>query len=142
MIIDYKKILQKNLKNVLYDILLLVKKEGLKNNHHLYITFDTNDNNVVMSKWLKNKHNEKMTIVIQYEYWNLHVKKDQFSIMLSFDDIKEKIVIPFNSIISFVDPSTNFGLKIKEDKINITKQKKKSKTKKSKIIQLKNYKKN
>ena len=96
----------------------------------------------MMSEWLRSKYNKKMTIVIQYEYWNLHVKKDQFSIMLSFDDIKEKIVIPFNSIISFVDPSANFGLKIKEDKINIIKQKKKSKTKKSKIIQLKNYKKN
>ena len=142
MIIDYKKILKKNLENVLYDILLLVKKKGLNNNHHLYITFDTNDNNVVMSEWLRNKHNEKMTIIIQYEYWNLQVKKDQFSIMLSFDDIKENIVVPFNSIISFVDPSTNFGLKIKGDKINITKQNKKSRTKKSKIIQLKNYKKN
>ena len=95
-----------------------------------------------MSEWLRNKHNEKMTIVIQYEYWNLQVKKAQFSIMLSFDDIKENIVVPFNSIISFVDPYTNFGLKIKGDKINITKQNKKSRTKKSKIIQLKNYKKN
>ena len=142
MIINYKKILKKNLENVLYDILLLVKKEGLNNNHHLYITFDTNHIGVMMSEWLRNKYNEKMTIVIQYEYWNLQVKKDQFSIMLSFDDIKENIIVPFNSIISFVDPSTNFGLKIKGGKINITKQNKKSRTKKSKIIQLKNYKKN
>ena len=142
MNIDYKKILEKNLENVLYDILISVKKKGLSNNNHLYITFDTNHRKVIMSKWLRSKYIQKMTIVIQYEYWNLQVKKDQFSIMLSFDDIKENITIPFDSVISFADPSTNFGLKIKEGKKNIIKENKKSKTKKSKIIQLKNYKKN
>ena len=142
MKINYPQILKKNMINVLKDVLHEIEKNGLKEGHHLYIIFKTDNKNIILPKWLKKKYPKKMTIVIQYEYWNLKVFEEKFEIVLSINDVKVNLFIPFNSIISFVDPSTNFGLKIKGDKINITKQNKKSRTKKSKIIQLKNYKKN
>ena len=51
--IEYQKILNKNMLNVLKDILFDIKKNGLKNNNHLYITFITNHKNVELPNWLK-----------------------------------------------------------------------------------------
>ena len=44
--IDYEKILNQNMLNVLKDILKNIKVSGLINNNHLYITFLTNHKNV------------------------------------------------------------------------------------------------
>ena len=41
---------------------------------------------------------------------DLKINKHDFSISLSFNDIKTNLKINYNSIISFADPSANFGL--------------------------------
>ena len=120
--------------NVLKDILINIKKNGLQEGHHLYITFKTNDNEVIIPQWLLDKFPSEMTIVIQYEYWNYDVANDHFTITLSFNDIKTDLIVPFSSVISFADPYANFGLKLIQEKTiidkNTNKKKKKLKTKK------------
>ena len=151
MKIEYSKILKKNLINVFRDVLKIVEKNGFKEGHHLYITFKTDDKNVIMPNWLKNKYPDKMTIIMQHEYWNFEIRKDNFNITLSFDDIKSDIKIPFDSVISFADPYANFGLKLINNEISQKKikkiQKKKSKNKKTdfnknNIIDFNKFKKN
>ena len=44
--IEYQKILDKNILNVLKDILIDIRDKGLSNNNHLYITFFTNHHKV------------------------------------------------------------------------------------------------
>lgn len=51
-----------------------------------------------------------MTIVLQHQYWDLKIAGDHFSVMLSFNNIPEKLVIPYDSITAFADPSVKFGL--------------------------------
>ena len=116
MKIDYYEILRDNMVNVLRDVLKIIEKDGLKQGHHLYISFKTGKKNAVLPNWLKDKFPKEMTIIIQYEYWNFQVLDDNFKITLSFDDIKSNLVIPFNSVISFADPYANFGLRLIEDK--------------------------
>ena len=137
--------------NVFRDVLKIVEKNGFKEGHHLYITFKTDDKNVIMPNWLKNKYPDKMTIIMQHEYWNFEIRKDNFNITLSFDDIKSDIKIPFDSVISFADPYANFGLKLINNEISQKKikkiQKKKSKNKKTdfnknNIIDFNKFKKN
>ena len=149
MKINYIKIFERNLQNILRDVLKIVSKEGLKLNHHLYINIDTTNKKVIIPSWLKKKYPKEITIIIQYEYRNLKVLENYFSINLSFDDISCDLKIPFNSIISFADPASNFGLQLisKEkkleklsDKIRIKKNK--NSKKKNKIINLDNYRKN
>ena len=141
--INYESILNKNLINVLKDILNNIYKNGLKNNNHLYITFLTNHKKVEIPTWLKKKFPNEITIVIQYEYSDLLVYDDYFLITLSFDDIKTKLKVDFESIISFADPSANFGLKLKEispkEKNNSIRKNKPSY--KNNIIDFANYKK-
>ena len=147
MKINYSKILKKNMINVLKDVLINIKKNGLQEGHHLYITFKTNDKEVIIPQWLLDKFPSEMTIVIQYEYWNYDVTNDHFKITLSFNDIKTDLIVPFSSVVSFADPYANFGLKLIQDKVignkNKNKMKQKLKTKgyskKDNIIELKKF---
>ena len=108
--IEYQKILDKNMLNVFKDILKNINDKGLSSNNHLYITFLTNHKNVELPNWIKQKYPEEMTVVIQYEYYDIQLNKNDFSITLSFNDIKTRLKISYNSILSFADPSANFGL--------------------------------
>ena len=144
--IDYQKILNQNMISVLKDILKKISKEGLSNNNHLYVTFITNHKKVEIPEWLKKKYPQEMTIVIQYEFYDLEVFKDYFSIVLSFNNLKTKLKIGFDSVNSFSDPSANFGLQLKT-LINKKKEKEDSKNKnklknKNNVINFSKYKKN
>ena len=142
--IEYQKILDKNMKNVLVDILENIRDNGLKNNNQLYITFLTNHKDVKLAKWIKKKYTNEMTIVIQYEYYNLFVSKNYFSITLSFNDVKTNLKIGYESILSFADPSSNFGIILKKPVVQ--KKPKKSLSnlnlKKSNVISFSNFKNN
>ena len=142
--IQYQKILDKNMLNVFKDILKNIKDNGLSNNNHLYITFLTNHKNVVLPNWLKQKYPQEMTIIIQYEYYDLEINENNFSITLSFGDIKTNLKINYNAIVSFADPSSNFGLILKKNKIKkkINKKFENNKSKKNNVINFSNYKKN
>ena len=142
--IKYQKILDKNMLNVFKDILTNIRDRGLSNNNHLYITFFTNHKNVKLPNWLIQKYPEEMTIVIQYEYYDLKINNDNFSISLSFNDIKTNLIIDYNAIISFADPSANFGLILQKNKSQKTLKRdiENKKSKKDNVINFSNYKKN
>ncbi len=142
--IEYQKILDKNMLNAFKDILINIKENGLLNNNHLYISFVTNHKNVEIPNWIIQKYPEEMTIVIQYEYYDLEINNNNFSITLSFNDIKTRLKIGYDSIISFADPSANFGLILKKNKLG-KKDKKNLKTKnheENNVINFSNFKKN
>jgi len=51
-----------------------------------------------------------MTIVIQHQYADLQVSEDHFSITLFFGGKPSPMIIPFQAVTSFNDPSVGFGL--------------------------------
>tara|TARA_A100001015_G_scaffold177066_1_gene196933 strand:- start:450 stop:887 length:438 start_codon:yes stop_codon:yes gene_type:complete len=144
--IDYQKILKNNMINVLKDILQNIKNNGLSNNNHLYITFLSSYSKTKIPDWIQEKYPEEMTIVIQYEYYDIKINKNDFIITLSFNDIKATLKIHYDSIISFADPSANFGLRLVEKKTQKKLDKnikdKVTKNKKNNIINFIDYKKN
>jgi len=148
--IQYQKILNKNLLNVFIEILKEIEKKGLDSKNHLYVTFATNNPKTSVPDWLLQKYPSEMTIVIQHEYYHLSVNKKYFNIGLSFNNKKCDLKIPFDSIISFADPSSNFGLHYQFNKTTVEDykktlvEKKKSvkKKKSSNVINFTNYKKN
>ena len=142
--LDYEKILNQHMLNVFKDVLKNIKEYGLINNNLLYITFITNHTKTKIPNWLKQKYPKEMTIVIQYEYYDLEINRNNFSISLSFNDIKTNLKIDYNSIISFADPSANFGLILQKNKIKkkVNKKIEKIKSNKNNVINFSNYKKN
>jgi len=141
LLINYKKLTSKAMKNVIYDILKQVSKKGLPGKHHFYISFDTTAKNIKIPEKLIKEYPQEMTIVIENSFWNLEVTKSNIVIVLSFSEIKSKLKITFDSIISFSDPHANFILqfpKLKNEKILLDKTKNK---KSSKIINIQDFKK-
>ena len=145
--INYQEILNKNLLNVFVEILKQIEKKGLDGNSHLYITFNTQNRKNLIPNWLINLHPNEMTIISQHEYYHFSVNKNNFNIGLSFNNKKSDLKISFDSIISFADPSANFGLNFSFNNLNKNKEIKTVKKKKinkkisSNVINFSNYKK-
>ena len=106
----YDVLAQHALRGVVRLALLRVERDGLPGEHHFFIAFDTRFEGVQMSDRLLQRYKDEMTIVIQHQYWNLRITEEHFEIELSFDNIPEKLSIPFAAIKGFFDPSVQFGL--------------------------------
>lgn len=111
--INYAKLLDDAMYSIIHKVLKIVEKEGLKNNHHFYISFDTKAPGLIIPKYILDKYIYEMTIVIQYQFENLVVYDDKFEISLMFDGVLERVSIPIKAITSFFDPSVQFGLRFK-----------------------------
>jgi len=112
--LDYGKMMQKALRRLMAEALGLVAEHGLAGDHHFYITFDPGHPGVVMPDWLKERYPAELTIVIQHEYYDLAVLGDRFQIGLTFSDRPAMLVVPFDAVETFIDPSVKFGLKFDE----------------------------
>lgn len=108
--IDYPGLIDGAMRNVVREALIHVDKFGLPGDHHFFISFQTNYPGVSISPQLKSRYPEEITIVVQHQFWDLKIGKDKFSIMLSFNNIPEKLVVPFDALTAFADPSIKFGL--------------------------------
>ncbi len=106
----YDILAQHALRGVVRLALKRVEREGLPGEHHFFIAFDTRHEGVRMSDRLLTKYKDEMTVVIQHQFWNLRSSNEHFEIELSFDNIPEKLFIPFAAIKGFFDPSVQFGL--------------------------------
>tara|TARA_R110002126_G_scaffold35040_45_gene108264 strand:- start:1873 stop:2382 length:510 start_codon:yes stop_codon:yes gene_type:complete len=110
---DYQALVERAMKGVVREALLKVAKDGLPGEHHLYITFRTQDEGVEITDRLISQYPEEMTIVLQYQFWGLEISEDAFEITLSFSGTNERLFIPFDAVVGFADPSVNFGLQFK-----------------------------
>jgi hypothetical protein len=108
--IDYESLAQDAMRGVIRTVLARTAKSGLPGDHHFYISFDTQAPGVVLSKRLKDKYPEEMTIVLQHRFWDLAVTEDRFEVKLTFDGIPERLVVPFSALKVFFDPSVRYGL--------------------------------
>ncbi len=108
--IRYDILAQEALRGVMRKVLAEVARTGLPGNHHFFITFLTGAPGVRISSRLRERYPEQMTIVIQFQYWDLKVTDTGFEVGLSFSDIPEKLEIPFSAVRGFYDPSVNFEL--------------------------------
>jgi len=115
--IRYDILAQEALRGVMRKVLAEVARTGLPGNHHFFITFMTGAPGVRISSRLRERYPEQMTIVIQYQYWDLKVTETGFEVGLSFSDVPEKLEIPFSAVRGFYDPSVSFELEfdVKQD---------------------------
>lgn len=116
--IDYETLAQDAMRGVIRTVLQKAAKFGLPGDHHFYISFDTQAEGVALSRRLKEKYPNEMTIVLQHRFWDLNVTEDRFEVKLTFDGIAERLVIPFTAIKVFFDPSVRYGLQFEEPDFN------------------------
>jgi uncharacterized protein len=108
--IRYDVLARDALRGVLRRVLTDAAEHGLPGEHHFFITFLSTADGVKLSPRLLAQYPEEMTVILQHQFWDLVVTDDRFEVGLSFGGIPERLVVPFNSIKSFFDPSVQFGL--------------------------------
>jgi len=110
--IEYDILALDAMRGVIRTVLLRVQKRGMPGEHHFFISFHTSAPGVIISKRLKERYPEEMTIVIQHQFWDLQVTDDRFEVKLSFNNVPERLVIPFSAVRRFHDPSVDFGFNL------------------------------
>ena len=95
--IDYGQRINTAILGVIKDILKDLSDSKISSNHCFYISFKTKDNGVKISNNLIKEYPNEMTIVLQNQYWDLEVKKNYFSVTLSFNKKKRIIRNSFHS---------------------------------------------
>jgi uncharacterized protein len=106
----YDKMVEKALRGVVQDALNEVIDHGLPGDHHFYISFLTHHAGVRIPDYLRAQYKREMTIVLQFQFFDLTVTPEFFSVMLSFGGVSERLVIPYEAITTFADPAVNFAL--------------------------------
>lgn len=109
--IDYGNLMHRAMRGLIQEVLADVAENGLPGNHHFFITFDTTHPDANLADWLRDRYPDEMTVVLQHWFDALMVDDDGFSITLNFGDSPEALRIPFDAILTFVDPSVEFGLR-------------------------------
>ena len=109
--IDYGNLMHRAMRGLIQSVLTDVAENGLPGAHHFFITFDTTHPDVQIADWLKERYPTEMTVVIQHWFENLVVTDAGFTITLNFGNNPEPMVIPFDALRTFVDPSVEFGLR-------------------------------
>lgn len=109
--IDYGNLMHRAMRGLIQSVLEDVAANGLPGAHHFFITFDTTHPGVEMADWLRARYPSEMTVVIQHWFENLEVDDEGFGVTLNFGNSPEPLVIPFDAVRTFVDPSVEFGLR-------------------------------
>src|ERR1700731_4369134 len=108
--IRYDILAQAALRGVVRTVLADAAKKGLPGEHHFKITFNTTAPGVRLSERMRARYPKDMTIVLQHQFWDLSVAEQAFEVGLSFQNIPEMLLIPFDAVTRFADPSVGFEL--------------------------------
>lgn len=113
--IDYGSLMHDAMRDLIRRVLAGVAETGLPGDHHFFISFDTKHPGVQIADWLHDRYPEDMTIVLQHWYDGLEVREDGFSVTLNFGESAEPLVVPWAAMLTFVDPSVEFGFRFGRD---------------------------
>ena len=116
-LIDYDKIVEDALRIVVKKSLEIINERGLPGDHHFYISFDSTYKGIKVPNDLKSSEDNEIKIILQHQFWDLKIDNKKFSVTLSFNGQKKDITVPFNSIVSFSDPSVGFSLQFKKNSL-------------------------
>jgi len=116
-LIDYDKIVEDALRVVVKKSLEIINENGIPGDHHFYISFDSTYKGIKVPNELKSSEDNEIKIILQHQFWNLKIDDIKFSVTLSFNGQKKDIIVPFNSIVSFSDPSVGFSLQFKKNSV-------------------------
>jgi hypothetical protein len=113
-LIRYDLLAQDALRGLVRRVLGDVARDGLPGEHHFYISFRTDAPGVKLSPRIREQHPSEMTIVLQHQFWDLDVNDTYFAVGLSFGGVPERLLVPYEALSGFFDPSVQFGLKFEK----------------------------
>jgi len=86
-ILRYDRMVERALRGVVREAIREVMADGLSGDHHFYITFLTDHAGVRIPDYLRERYPGEMTIVLQYQFYDLDVNDEFFKVTLSFNNV-------------------------------------------------------
>lgn len=108
--LNYPKIVDDAMHIAVRNILKVVANEGIKGEHHFFISFLTDVPGVQLSSKVRVQYPEEITIVLQHQFEELIVEDKFFSLRLSFNGISEVVVVPYQAITSLTDAGAKVAI--------------------------------
>lgn len=109
--IDYGTLLQRALRSVVRVVLERTVREGLPGEHHFYLSLRTDHPGTQVPPFLRQRFPEEITVVLQHQFRDLSVDDDGFAVTLRFDGMPARLVVPWEAVVAFFDPTAEFGLR-------------------------------
>lgn len=109
--IRYDLLVQDALRGMVRKVLADAARDGMPGDHHFFVSFKTHAPGVQLSHRMRAEYPEEITIVLQHQFSNLTVTKTQFEVNLSFKNIPERLIVPFDAVTGFADPAGPFEVK-------------------------------
>lgn len=110
-LLRYDKMVERALRSVVREAISHVAaRKSLPGEHHFFITFETAFEGVQIPEYLKKQYPDEMTIVLQYQFYDLEVSETTLKVTLSFNNKLERLIIPLEAITTFADPAVSFAL--------------------------------
>ena len=82
--------------------------------HNFHLTYCSSAPGVVVSDRVHKRHPVEITIVLEWQYWDLERVNDAILVTVSFDGLRERLVIPLDALTIFADPSVGVLVQLKE----------------------------
>jgi hypothetical protein len=121
-ILRYDKMIESAMRGVVRQAISEAAKHGLPGAHHFYISFRTDHPGTTVPDYLKSRYPQEMTIVLQYQFWGLDVEEESFSVTLSFNNVHERLTVPFQAVTVFADPAAKFTLPFQARRLSPTRR--------------------
>jgi hypothetical protein len=110
-LIDYPAMVRRALRGVVREALALAARDGLPGDHHFFVSFATVAEGVSLPRAIRDLHPERLTIILQHQYWDLEVDDAGFAVTLSFGGQRQRIAVPFAAVEAFADPAVELELR-------------------------------
>ena len=109
--IDYPRIIQEALRDVVRRVLMQVAESGLPGEHHFLIAFRTEHPGVHVPRFLRDMYPDEIKVILQHQFWDMVVDEEAFSVTLTFNASRNRVTVPFAAVTAFVDPSVELVLR-------------------------------
>lgn len=109
--IDYPRLVQDALRGVVRQAMEQVAESGLPGDHHFLIGFRTEHPGVVVPRFLRELYPDEIKIVLQNQFWDLEVDEQAFSVTLTFNGARHRLIVPLEALTVFVDPAAELMLR-------------------------------
>lgn len=113
--VDYNRLIEKAMRGVIKSALEEIKKSNYKKKYCFMFEVDTQFDGVVLQKDVLSQYPKSITLIIQYQFSNLIIFDDYFSVDLSFGGVVSNVKIPFDSILAFSDKENGFEIRFRDN---------------------------
>jgi hypothetical protein len=108
--IDYIEITRYYLINVIKQLLSTLLPHSNDSDEGFFIEFKKNYPGVIIPNGLNIKNEDLIIVSLKEKFFNLTVEENEMTVILSFNNQLQKVVIPYKAITNFFDPNNDFKI--------------------------------